>query len=186
MSNKTTIQFPQTVNFLGELDALNRETAKRAFALFQQRGYMNGWDVDDWLRAESEILVAVPIEMSESDDSFTIRAEVPGFDAKNLSIRQTATRFTLAEKMRQERRKKGWRRQIYRIVRHGTVPPYCVAELHQSGENYRAFNQRGLGAHPAQGRATENGRSESGLIFAGSRLEMHGASLEPAPSKVST
>ncbi len=86
MSNKTTIQFPQTINFLDELDALSRATAKRAFALFQQRGYMNGWDLDDWLRAESEILRPVPIEMSESADSYTIRAEVPGFDAKNLTI----------------------------------------------------------------------------------------------------
>jgi HSP20 family protein len=86
LSNKTAIQFPQTINFLDELEALNRETAKRAFALFQQRGHMNGWDLDDWLRAESEILRPVPIEMSESDDSITIRAEVPGFDTKNLSI----------------------------------------------------------------------------------------------------
>ena len=86
MSNKTAIQFPQTVNFLDELDALSRETAKRAFALFQQRGYMDGSDLDDWLRAESEILRPVPIEMSESDDSYTIRAEVPGFDAKHLTI----------------------------------------------------------------------------------------------------
>jgi HSP20 family protein len=86
MSNKTAIQFPQTVNFLDELEALNRETAKRAFALFQQRSYMNGWDLDDWLRAESEILRPVPIEMSEADDSYTIRAEVPGFDARNITI----------------------------------------------------------------------------------------------------
>jgi HSP20 family protein len=86
MSNKTTILFPQTINFLDELDALSRETARRAFALFQQRGRMDGGDLDDWLRAESEILRPVPIEMSESDDSYTIRAEVPGFDDKNLTI----------------------------------------------------------------------------------------------------
>ncbi len=96
LSNKTTIQFPQTINFFDELEALSRETARRAFALFQQRGYMDGWDLDDWLRAESEILRPVPIEMSESDDSYTIRAEVPGFDAKNFSFRQTATRSTSA------------------------------------------------------------------------------------------
>ena len=107
MSNKTTIQFPQTVNFLGELDALNRETAKRAFALFQQRGYMNGWDVDDWLRAESEILRPVPIEMSESDDSFTIRAEVPGFDAKNLSIQADGNSVYIRGKNEYKKEEKG-------------------------------------------------------------------------------
>ena len=33
MSSKTTIQFPQTMNFLDELDALSQETARRAFSL---------------------------------------------------------------------------------------------------------------------------------------------------------
>ena len=86
MSSKTTIQFPQTVNFLDELEAFSRETARRAFNLFQQRGRTDGSDLEDWLRAESELLRPVPIEMSESDDNFMIRAEVPGFDAKHLSI----------------------------------------------------------------------------------------------------
>ena len=84
MSSKTTIQFPQTMNFLDELEALSQETARRAFSFFQQRGRGDGWDLDDWFRAEAELLRPVPIEMSESDESYTIRAEVPGFDAKNL------------------------------------------------------------------------------------------------------
>ncbi len=84
MSSKTTIQFPQTVNFLDELEALSRETARRAFNLFQQRGRADGLDLDDWLRAEAELLRPVPIEMSESEDSLMIRAEVPGFDARHL------------------------------------------------------------------------------------------------------
>ena len=86
LSNKTTILFPQSSNFLDELEALNRETARRAFSLFQQRGRVDGWDMDDWIRAEAEILRPIPIEMRESDDSYIIRAEVPGFDPKNLSI----------------------------------------------------------------------------------------------------
>jgi hypothetical protein len=43
MSNKTAIQFPQSMNFLDELEALSRETARRAFSLFQQRGQADGW-----------------------------------------------------------------------------------------------------------------------------------------------
>ncbi len=86
IANKTAIQFPQNINFMDELEALNRETANRAFSLFQQRGYANGRDLDDWLRAEAEMLRPVPVEMIESDDSYTVRAEVPGFDAKNLTV----------------------------------------------------------------------------------------------------
>ena len=55
MSSKTTIQFPQTVNFLEELEVLSHsETARRAFNLFQQRGQADGLDLEDWLRAEAQ------------------------------------------------------------------------------------------------------------------------------------
>ena len=102
-SNKTTILFPQSSNFLDELEALSRETARRAFSLFQQRGRVDGWDMDDWFRAEAEILRPVPIEMSESDDSYIIRAEVPGFDPKNLSIRADSNSLYIRGKNEQKK-----------------------------------------------------------------------------------
>ena len=86
-SNKTTIQFPQAANFLDDLEMLSGETARLAFHLFQQRGGADGRDLEDWLRAESELLRPLPVEMSEVDDTFMIRAEVPGFDARNITIR---------------------------------------------------------------------------------------------------
>jgi HSP20 family molecular chaperone IbpA len=51
--------------------------AQRTFGLFQQRGGADGRDLEDWFRAESELLKPVPIEISESNDTYTIRAEVP-------------------------------------------------------------------------------------------------------------
>jgi HSP20 family protein len=109
MSNKVAIQFPQISNFLDELEALNRETAMRAFGLFQQRGHADGRDMDDWLRAEAELLRPVPVEMSESGDSYTIRAEVPGFDAKHLNIQADSNSIYIRGKNEQkkEERKDG-------------------------------------------------------------------------------
>ncbi len=106
MSSKTTIQFPQTMNFLDELEALSQETARRAFSFFQQRGRGDGWDLDDWFRAEAELLRPVPIEMSESDENYTIRAEVPGFDAKNLSIQADSGAVYIRGKNEQKREEK--------------------------------------------------------------------------------
>ncbi len=106
MSSKTTIQFPQTMNFVNELEALSNETARRAFSFFQQRGRGHGWDLDDWLRAEAEILRPVPIEMSESDESYTIRAEVPGFDAKNLSVQADSNAVYIRGRNEQKKEEK--------------------------------------------------------------------------------
>ncbi len=130
MSSKTTIQFPQTVNFLEELEVLSRETARRAFNLFQQRGQADGLDLEDWLRAEAELLRPVPIEMSESDDSFMIRAEVPGFDAKHLSIQADSAAIYIRGKNEHKREEKRQRPQIQRILCNRTLPPYCAAKLY--------------------------------------------------------
>ena len=39
-------------------------------------------DLDDWFRAESELLHPLPLELKETDGDFTVRAEVPGFTAE--------------------------------------------------------------------------------------------------------
>ncbi|MGC2661148.1 MAG: Hsp20/alpha crystallin family protein, partial [Bryobacteraceae bacterium] len=48
----------------------------------------------------------VPIEMSESDDSFMIRAEVPGFDAKHLSIQADSAAIYIRGKNEHKREEK--------------------------------------------------------------------------------
>jgi HSP20 family protein len=85
-TDRIKIQTSPTLDFFQECEALSNAIAQRAFGLFQQRG-TDGHDWDDWFRAESELLKSMPIEMSESDEAYTIRAEVPGFEAKDLKIR---------------------------------------------------------------------------------------------------
>lgn len=84
---KATVNLPQDHNIFKDFERLTNEIARRAFGFFQSRGGIIGRDFDDWIRAESELLKPVPIELSESNDSYTIRAEVPGFDVKDLSVK---------------------------------------------------------------------------------------------------
>jgi HSP20 family molecular chaperone IbpA len=41
---------------------------------------------DDWLQAESEFLLAVPIEFTETETEYPVLARVPGFSEKELEI----------------------------------------------------------------------------------------------------
>ena len=82
----SVIEFPFTRNYFADMDALTSQIAQRAFNLFQERGAFPGSDLEDWLRAETEILKPVPIEVTEANDSYTVKAEVPGFDMKELSV----------------------------------------------------------------------------------------------------
>jgi HSP20 family protein len=115
-TSRTTITFPRTHNIFADFDALTNAIAERAFGLFQQRGGRNGRDRDDWLRAESELLKQVPIEISESDDSYTIRAEVPGFDAKQLNVQVEPNSVYIHGKKEQKKEEKKGKEVTYSEV----------------------------------------------------------------------
>jgi hypothetical protein len=41
---------------LSDTDVLRRHIALRAYQLYEERGYADGFDLQDWLQAEREIL----------------------------------------------------------------------------------------------------------------------------------
>jgi HSP20 family protein len=61
--------------------------SRRAYELFQLRGSVDGHDREDWLQAASEVLMNVPVSVTETETGFTIRADVPGFNEKELELR---------------------------------------------------------------------------------------------------
>lgn len=70
--------------------------ARRAFEICESNGHLFGNDRTDWLQAEREMLHAAHLDVSESDQAFTVRAEVPGFMAKDLEISLDGRRLTIA------------------------------------------------------------------------------------------
>ncbi len=60
--------------------------ARRAYEMFEGSGCECGHEVEHWLKAEAEFLRPVPIEVQESGSAFTMRAEIPGFTPKELSV----------------------------------------------------------------------------------------------------
>ena len=75
-----------TQNLYDYVDELYDKIGKRAFSLFENNGRIHGRDLSDWLRAEAEFLAPVPLEISETETELAVRAEVPGFNEKELEI----------------------------------------------------------------------------------------------------
>ncbi|WP_348270080.1 Hsp20 family protein [Edaphobacter paludis] len=105
-AGRTMIEFPRISNIFEDFDALTKAIAQRAFGFFEQRGSSNGGAWDDWLRAESELLKQVPIEISESDDNYTIRAEVPGYSVKDLTVQAEPNSICVHGKREQQKEEK--------------------------------------------------------------------------------
>jgi HSP20 family protein len=62
---------------------------RRAHELYTLRGSVDGHDLEDWLQASSEILMTVPVDITETETGITIRADVPGFNENELEVRVT-------------------------------------------------------------------------------------------------
>jgi HSP20 family protein len=62
------------------------ELQQRAFGLFQERGGGDGRALDDWFRAERELLEIPASEMTEDEKEVHVRAAVPGLKAKDIEV----------------------------------------------------------------------------------------------------
>ena len=95
-------------NVFDRIQQVYDSIARRAFEIFDNNGKWFGHDLDDWLKAESELLHPVHLEIAESEDNLTVRAEVPGFNTKELQINVEPRRLTISGKHEaEEESKKG-------------------------------------------------------------------------------
>jgi HSP20 family protein len=72
--------------------------AQRAFEMFDKNGRWFGHDLEDWIRAEAELLHPLHLEIAETDENLNVRAEVPGFTTGELNINVTPSQLTITGK----------------------------------------------------------------------------------------
>lgn len=85
-------------NPLDRMNLIFEDVARRAFEIFESNGRMLGHDLENWFKAERELLHPVNIELTEAEGAFELKAEVPGFDEKELEIRVEPRRVVIAGK----------------------------------------------------------------------------------------
>jgi HSP20 family molecular chaperone IbpA len=97
---KGSVPVKQTslTNIFDQIEELHNSIARRAFEIFEGKGRWPGRELDDWLRAESEFIYPMHLEITESDNHLNVRAEVPGFNAKGLEINIEPRRLTITGK----------------------------------------------------------------------------------------
>ena len=81
-----------------QIEKLTQSVAKRAYGFFEERGHRLGNELEDWFRAEAELLRPVPVEMKEDEKQFMVRAETPGFKANEIRISAEPERLIIEGK----------------------------------------------------------------------------------------
>lgn len=97
---------PQTL--LERMNRIHEEIAQRAFQLFERDGAF-GRDLENWFNAEEQLVHPVHVNISETDSTLRLQAEVPGFEPSELEISLEANRLTISGKKQstQEQTDKG-------------------------------------------------------------------------------
>ena len=78
--------FVEAEKLFEQMKEFSQSVARRAYEYFEARGREFGHDLEDWFRAESELMRRVPVEVKEADGQITVRAEVPGFASDEIKI----------------------------------------------------------------------------------------------------
>lgn len=115
---------PESITeFWSKIDEVMKQIEERAFQLFEERGREDGHDLEDWFKAEQELLAPLPVTITEKNSQLRIHAEVPGFTAKEIALNVEQNALTLQgehTETKTDTRKiksiESERRQIYRRI----------------------------------------------------------------------
>jgi HSP20 family protein len=90
--------FVKAEKLFEQMKEFSQSVARRAYEYFEARGRKFGHDLEDWFRAESELMRRVPVEIKEADGQITVRAEVPGFAADEIKVSVEPQRLVISGK----------------------------------------------------------------------------------------
>jgi HSP20 family protein len=90
--------FVEAEKLFDHMKEFSQSVARRAYEYFDARGREFGHDLEDWFRAETELMRRVPVEIKEADGQITVRAEVPGFEANEIKVSVEPQRLVISGK----------------------------------------------------------------------------------------
>jgi HSP20 family molecular chaperone IbpA len=76
----------RSLPILGEIAKRFEDIRQRAFELFEKRRCEAGHALEDWLKAEHEVLGWPVAEMSEHTDGYELQVRLPGLEAKHVDV----------------------------------------------------------------------------------------------------
>jgi HSP20 family molecular chaperone IbpA len=83
------------IELLDRFEAMQRDVGERAFEFFRARGGEEGFGLTDWLKAETELLGPITVDMTMNETEVRVKAELPEFEAKDIEIFVEPKRLTI-------------------------------------------------------------------------------------------
>jgi HSP20 family protein len=97
-SEEKRVAITPVQNLMDWINKTSQAIAQRAYEIFEGSGRRFGHDLEDWFKAEMDLLHQVPVNIVESDENLEVKAEVPGFTEKEIQISVEPRRLTITGK----------------------------------------------------------------------------------------
>jgi hypothetical protein len=118
-------------NFAADVERLYKTITAKAEEYFVGRGTVNGYDVDDWLAAERELVIKPEYTLSTEDHKFVIEMALPGRQFGSLGIRVTPRDMLIFSQADHDNRR------IFRIVRFPEMIDWARVAAEMAGNKLR-------------------------------------------------
>jgi HSP20 family protein len=89
-------------NLMDRVNKMSEAITRRAYEIFEGNGRRFGHDLEDWFKAEMDMLHPVHVNIAEAEDSLEVKAEIPGFSEKEIEVSVEPRRLTITGKRETE------------------------------------------------------------------------------------
>jgi HSP20 family molecular chaperone IbpA len=92
-------------NLRDRINKISQAIAQRAYEIFEGNGRNFGHDLDDWFKAEADLLHPVHVNLTDAGENLEVKAEILGFSEKEIEVSVEPDRLTITGKRETETRK---------------------------------------------------------------------------------
>jgi HSP20 family protein len=85
-------------SFRDQMQNVFDAVSRKAYEIFESNGRSFGHDIEDWFQAENELFEPLHTDITESDESFSVKVEVPGFTERELQVAIVAGHLVISGK----------------------------------------------------------------------------------------
>jgi HSP20 family protein len=94
----------KTLPIFDEIAKRFQSVERRAFDLFEKRGCELGHDIEDWLKAERELMGWPAAELAEKDGVYQMQITLSGFDTKDIEVTATPSEVLVHAATKEEKK----------------------------------------------------------------------------------
>ena len=112
-AKETPVAITPIASLADRIDRTFQAITQKAFEIFERNGHQFGHDLDDWFKAEMDLLHPVHVRVAEVGDNVEVQAEVPGFNENEIEVSVEPGRLTITGQRETDTRKEKKGNTIY-------------------------------------------------------------------------